>query len=740
MRLLAALLLGFVFLLAVPPNSMGGPGHRHYREGELLVQFRRGAAEADRERLHQRLQGKAMRRLKGDVDHVQLPQYLDVKKAIAIYRADPLVEHAEPNYLVQRAILPNDSNFTQQWYLYNSGQRFAGNQRGTFGVDIGAPEAWDLHTGSAAIIVAVLDSGIDYLHPDLADNIWSNPGEIANGQDSDGNGKVDDLRGWNFIANTSDPMDDDPSSHGTHIAGIIGAIGNNARGVSGINWRVQLMPLKFLAADGSGSVAHAIAAIDYAITHGARVINASYGYPDKCTTQPPSTFERQAIERAGQAGVLFVAAAGNSGCDNDLTPFYPASHNLANILAVAASDAHDNLATFSNYGRNSVHLAAPGTSILSTLHRHRGEYGYISGTSMAAPMVSGAATLLFSYRPELPWHEARQLLLDNSLPLPNAEDKIAYGRLDITSLLNIEAETPIAPRLNIHELGEDFLELRWEDRSRIEESHELERRIGIHAPFSTLAILPADADNFRDQVATGEEGTALLYRVRAVTGQGFSSLSNEVAHVVPVLPPQNLLLDVDQNAVLLSWEDHSQVETGYEVERREGSLPFQKLAKLEANAIEYTDATIVPGRTYIYRVRALHDLAGPSEWSEENTVSFGTVSLASANGSGGGPCFIATAAYGSPLHPKVEVLRKFRDKVLLTRWWGRWINDIYLRLSPPLARAVEHSGLLRHAARTLLRPIIAVVQWWHPAAASTPEAVGIPPQETAEQPPSAPEN
>jgi hypothetical protein len=628
MRLLTALLLGLA-LIIIPPVCAAEAGRASYREGELLVQFRPGVPEGARDRLHQRLKGKTLRRMQGNVQHIALPPQLGVEEAVALYRADPLVRHAEPNYLVRRAILPDDSDFPQQWYLYNTGQRFANNQRGTEGVDIGAPEAWELHTGSGDIIVAVLDSGVDYLHPDLAANIWNNPGEVADGRDSDGNGKIDDLRGWNFVNNNNNIEDNDQASHGTHASGIIGAIGNNALGVSGINWRVQLMPLKFLDADGSGFVAHAIAAIDYAVAHGARVINASYGYPADCTVVPsPSVLERQAIERALQAGVLVVAAAGNSGCNNDLTPFYPASHPVANIIAVAASDPRDSLATFSSYGPTSVHLAAPGVLILSTLRQEA--YGYLSGTSMAAPMVSGAAALLFSYRPELSVSAARQYLLESSLRLTEHVDKIAYGRLDATILLDMEETIPLAP--------------------------------------------------------------------------------------------QALQADVDQGGVLLAWEDHSLVEAGYELERRDGNLSFQHLALLPADSIDYFDDGVQQGNTYTYRLRARSELARHSIWSEEVSLTLAAPSVStvqSASG-GGGPCFIATAAYGSPLHPKVELLRQFRTEVLLPSWWGRWINDAYLRLSPPLARALEDSELLRQSVRALLRPLIAAVQWWlSPSTSST---------------------
>jgi subtilisin family serine protease len=234
-----------------------------------------------------------------------------------------------------------------------------GQTGGTSDVDIDAPEAWDITTGNSNVVVAVLDSGVDYNHPDLINNMWTNPGEIAgNGLDDDNNGMIDDVRGWDFVDDDNDPMDSD--DHGTHVAGTIAAEGNNGNGITGVVWTAQIMPLRFLNAFGSGSVADAIEAIDYAIENGANIVNASYG------SYTSSTAERDAIVRARDAGILFVAAAGNDNWNNDsATKHYPSGYDLANIIAVAATDESDARASFSNYGVTSVDVAAPGTSILS---------------------------------------------------------------------------------------------------------------------------------------------------------------------------------------------------------------------------------------------------------------------------------------------------------------------------------------------------------------------------------------
>ncbi|MEE8599353.1 MAG: S8 family serine peptidase, partial [Dehalococcoidales bacterium] len=275
---------------------------------------------------------------------------MTVEEALEIYRNDPDVEYVEPNYYrYATATTPDDTFFSDLWGLNNAGD-----------TDIDAPEAWDITQGNSNVVVAVLDSGVDYNHPDLFNNMWTNSGEIAgNGLDDDGNGKIDDVRGWDFVDDDNDPIDSD--DHGTHVAGTIAAVGNNGTGITGVSWSAQIMPLRFLDAFGSGSVAGAIEAIDYAIDNDANIINASYG------SYTFSTAERDAIVRARDAGILFVAAAGNDSWNNDsLTKHYPSSYDLDNIIAVAATDQNDNLASFSNFGATSVDVAAPGTNIFSS--------------------------------------------------------------------------------------------------------------------------------------------------------------------------------------------------------------------------------------------------------------------------------------------------------------------------------------------------------------------------------------
>jgi subtilisin family serine protease len=285
---------------------------------------------------------------------------------------------------------------------------------------ISAPAAWNIATGGA-VKVAVIDTGVDYNHPDLAANIWTNPGEIAgNGVDDDHNGFVDDIHGWDFVNNDNNPIDD--NSHGTHCAGTIGAQGNNGIGVVGVNWSTQIMALKFLSASGSGSNANAIRAINYAAQMGAKVISASWGGGGNDPALSAAI--------ANASNTLFVAAAGNGGFDgvgdnNDGFPQYPSSYPHNNIIAVASTDSSDNLSSFSNYGPTSVDLGAPGSGILSTVLA--GGYGTKSGTSMATPHVSGVAALLWAYDPTLTVAEVRGAILSNVDPLASLSGKVASG-------------------------------------------------------------------------------------------------------------------------------------------------------------------------------------------------------------------------------------------------------------------------------------------------------------------------
>ncbi|MBL8821928.1 MAG: S8 family serine peptidase [Planctomycetia bacterium] len=369
---------------------------------------------------------------------VRLAPGVEVEDALATFRNNPLVQYAQPNFRIQAQVTPNDPSFSSLWGMNNTGQT-----GGTPGADIDAPEVWNHWTGNGSTIVAVIDTGVDYTHPDLVDNMWTNTGEIPDdGLDNDSNGIIDDYYGANFVYRdefynpTGDPLDD--HFHGTHVAGTIGAVGNNGIGVAGVSWNVKIMAVKFLDYWGYGYTSDAIDALNYAVSMGAMISNNSWG------GGPYDQGLYDAIQSAGLQGHLFIAAAGNYGEDADESPMYPAAYDLDNIISVAATDHNDQLAYFSNYGANSVDLGAPGVNIYSTFPTYltdamwdyglETEYGAISGTSMATPHVAGVASLLRDLHPDWsPLQIKDQLLLTTDSLFSLNGNTVSGGRLNANS-------------------------------------------------------------------------------------------------------------------------------------------------------------------------------------------------------------------------------------------------------------------------------------------------------------------
>jgi len=424
--LLAAPVLAVMDQAAIPPEGA--------YDG-VLVKFKAGVSQTRMNRAFRRAgsqQHRAFRsRLVRGLTRASIRRGNSLSSTLRTLRNNRDVEFAEPNYILHAYAVPDDPRFDSQWALHNTGQT-----GGVADADIDAPEAWDLQTGGN-VIIAVVDTGVDYNHNDLSGNIWNNSAEIANnGRDDDGNGFVDDVRGWDFANNDNNPMDD--NDHGTHLSGTIAASGNNGTGMAGVNWSARIMPLKFMDSTGAGSSADAIAAIDYAVANGARVINASWG------GGPFSSAMFNAISAANDAGVLFVAAAGNDGADNDRTPNYPADYDLPNVISVAATDDADTLAGFSNFGANSVDLGAPGVSILSTV-RNNG-YASFNGTSMAAPHVAGVAALVVADNPNIGISALRAALLDNTDAVDDLAGRtVTGGRLNAFEALGGGTTPPPPP-------------------------------------------------------------------------------------------------------------------------------------------------------------------------------------------------------------------------------------------------------------------------------------------------------
>ncbi len=367
---------------------------------ELIVRFKKGLPRED----ILALLAKTGTTIKTHIEALNyyvlsLPSHLSVNAALRWYREHGVVDQCEPNYLIPIRTIPNDPDFSRQWSLHNTGQ--------TGGVDdahIDAVEAWGIEHGKAEVVIAIIDTGVVHTHEDLAANIWHNPGEIPdNGIDDDENGYVDDTIGWDFVDSFGGAADEDfetPDNnpmdrhgHGTHVAGIAGAVTNNGLGIAGVAWNCKIMPVRAVYKTPSGGgvmeSADASLAIVYAAENGARVINLSWGDYQK------SELIEDAITFATNKGALVCAAAGN---ENSSGLIYPAASENAAVLAVGATDSHDNKALFSNYG-NWVDVSAPGVNIYST--HLIDSYRQMSGTSMAVPHVTGVAALVFSYSPDI---------------------------------------------------------------------------------------------------------------------------------------------------------------------------------------------------------------------------------------------------------------------------------------------------------------------------------------------------
>lgn len=343
-----------------------------------------------------------------------------------------LIRYAEPDYLVSANAVPNDTSFATLWGMHNTGQ-----SGGVEDADIDAPEAWALATGNHTVKVAVIDSGVELTHPDLLPNLWTNPAEIpGNGVDDDGNGYIDDVRGWDFVNTDAIPQDD--NGHGTHCAGTVGAVGNNATGVAGVCWSVSLIALKFLDDEGDGTSSDGVEAIAYATGLGVTVTSNSWSGNEF------SQAMKDAIDEANNAGILFVAAAGNNGSFLDYYPEYPACYTSPNIISVTATTQLNTLADFSNHSEVHADIGAPGQDVYSTVRG--GGYGYNSGTSMACPHVAGACALLKAHRSELTHQNIRNLILKTAVPIPALTGKtVTGGQLNLHQALIASTDVLISP-------------------------------------------------------------------------------------------------------------------------------------------------------------------------------------------------------------------------------------------------------------------------------------------------------
>jgi subtilisin family serine protease len=358
---------------------------------------------------------------------VEFQNLAEAKEKLEELRNSAAVEYVEPDVRTFALETPSDPMFQNQW----------AHQK------IQSIPAWDITHGSQNVVVAVIDTGVDFSHPDLQANMWNNPGEIpGNSVDDDRNGYVDDFYGYDFANGDPDPTADDTGVfHGTHTAGTVGAVGGNGTGIVGHAPVVKIMALKFLSGNGGGDVSDAIRAIDYAIANGAQIMNNSWG------SEMPSHALSDAIGRAQKAGILFVAASGNGGSDgigdnNDVSPSYPANYQFDNVISVASSNQNDELSRFSNFGASNVQIAAPGENILSTMNGAR--YQSMSGTSMASPLISGVLALMIARRPDLSYQQIKHALLTNVDSLSSLAGKVSSGgRVNALKALNAISNGPV---------------------------------------------------------------------------------------------------------------------------------------------------------------------------------------------------------------------------------------------------------------------------------------------------------
>ena len=512
----------------------------NYKEGELIVRL------INKEQKSTFLSWKQMGLIikeriglsYGDIFVIEFNQsQKSMSSVIDILMKDENVKYVEPNYIysivkpkVQSVGLPkefffktnsikytpSDPQFGKLWGLKNNGRNEPGGRSpGRAGADIKVLKAWDITKGSRSVKVAVIDTGIDYNHPDLKDNMWVNEAEKNGlpGVDDDGNGFVDDIHGYDFANNDGDPMDG--NSHGTHCAGTIGAVHNNDEGVAGVMADVSLVGIKFLTDSGSGTTANAIKSINYATKLGVDLMSNSWGGGSY------SEALKEAIQNANDAGIIFTAAAGNSGTNNDSKPHYPSNYEVENVISVAAHTAQDNLASFSCYGRSTVHIAAPGHNILSTTKN--GGYAVYSGTSMATPHVSGALGLLLSHEGGLRTSEVRERLMMTSVPVKAYRGKIIKGgRLHAFNLLTDTRPERNEP--NPSEWKTITLSTPWESRHPYASNTVEERTFKVpNAKFMRLVIERYEFENKYDFI-TLKDGKRNVGQV--ISGGGSAYLTD----------------------------------------------------------------------------------------------------------------------------------------------------------------------------------------------------------------------
>jgi thermitase len=640
---------------------------------ELLVEFEPWVTEGSKDSLRQLVKAARASRVRsrgqGHLERVRVAAGSDVSAAIRALRQSPLVRFAEPNWIYTHQATSNDPYYTNGslWGMYGD----ATTPAAQFGSQAG--EAWAAGaTGDPTVYIAVIDEGIDFNHPDLAANMWTNPFDPLDGLDNDGNGYRDDVRGWDFFQNNNSVYDGGPGNttvdaHGTHVSGTIGAVGGNSAGVAGVNWDVTIISAKFLGPNG-GSTADAVEALDYLIDlkqrHGLNIIATNNSWGGGGYSQAL----HDAILRAAKAGILFMAAAGNNGTNNDASPRYPSNYTTLNgtstetaagyeaVTSVASLTSAGARSSFSNYGKVSVDLGAPGSGIWSTTPS--GTYGSFSGTSMATPHVTGAAALYKAVNPTATAQEVRNAILQSGVMTPTASmasTTVTGGRLNIGFWFTGAPPPPTSPAaptgLTATAVSSSQINLSWSDNANNEASYTVERCTGASCTgFAPIATLAANSTSYQN---TGlAAATTYRYRVFASNGAGNSGYSNiasattQAGGTVPAAPTGVTATAVSSNQINLSWTDNASTETGYTVERCTGAscTNFAPIASPAANTTSYQNTGLAASTTYRYRVFASNS-AGNSGYS--NTAS-ATTQAGGVSGAPAAPSNLVAAVVMGP--------------------------------------------------------------------------------------------